>query len=71
MLSADRIEDLFPPKTHSDDINEQFAALRQHVIERHQCKECRRRIHKITNLVQVVLLEKKAAMEAKSVLYER
>lgn len=43
----------------SDDITGQLAALRQHIVERHECKECRQRLHKLVNSVQVVLFGKK------------
>ena len=43
----------------NDDIKEQLAALRQHIIERHECKECRQRLHKLVNSVQIVLFGKK------------
>jgi hypothetical protein len=43
-----------------DDITGQLEALRQHIIERHgSCKECRQRLHKLVNSVQVVLFGKK------------
>lgn len=62
MIRADRIKDSFTPKTDNDDVSEQLVTLRRHISERHECRECSQRLHKLANSVQVVLFGSKPGL---------
>ena len=53
----------------SYEISEQLLALRNHVVEAHQCSECRQLLHKLVNSIHVALFDTKLVKKkAKSVV---